>query len=87
MKDYENFIKQTNHGLILVEKDESKRFDENGSILFYHYVGYISKPEDNDVISLWEELNDTEEFQYDNIEDLTIIDAPDYVVEYFKNNL
>jgi len=81
MKNYENysadeFIKQTKYGMILVDKDETKRF-----------VGYISKPEDNDIISLWEELNDTEEFQYDNINDLTLIEAPEYVVEYFKNNL
>ena len=85
MSEYEDFIIKTNYGLILVDKDEDKRFDEYGSILFYHYVGYIEQPTQEDINSVWEELNDSNQFQYDNINELTIIEAPKYVVEYFKN--
>jgi len=91
MENYENFtnkefLSNINYGLIVVEKDENKRFiNEGETIQFYHFVGYIEKPGKPDITSLYEELKVDPEFKLDNLEDLTIIDAPDYVVKHFKN--
>jgi len=38
------FIKNIKYGLIVVEKEESKRFDGD-NILFYHFCGYANKPD------------------------------------------
>ena len=91
MNNYENFnnkefLLNINYGLIVVEKDEDKRFTNDGeTILFYHFVGYINKPGEADIESLYEELKIDENFKLDNLDDLTIIEAPDYVIKHFKN--
>ena len=90
MENYKNFtnkefLSKIEYGLIVVEKDEEKRFDSE-SILFYHFVGYITKPTEKDITSLYEELKSDPEFKLENIDELTIIDAPNYVVKHFKES-
>jgi len=90
MDNYEDFkekdfLSNINYGLIVVDKDENKRFENNGeTILFHHFVGYIEKPGEADINLLYEELKKDPEFKIDNLDDLTIIDAPDYVIKHFK---
>ncbi len=80
----EEFIRNIKYGLIAVDKDESKRYDGD-NILFYHFCGYLEQPNHNDKINLYNELKTDKDFKLDNIDDIVIIDAPNYVVEYFKN--
>lgn len=81
-----NFINNMNYGLIVVEKDESKRFDGD-NCLFYHFCGFIDKPTQSDIDNLREELSTDEEFKLENIDKLEIIEAPNYVVEHFKSDI
>lgn len=78
------FVKSMNYGLIIVEKDEDKRFDGD-NCLFYHFCGYLEKPTQVDKNVLRKELKTDEELKLDNIDDLEIVEAPQYVVDYFKN--
>jgi len=80
------FIKNLKYGLIVVEKDESKRFDGD-NILFYHFCGYANKPVQSDIDSLRAELSTDDDMKLENIDNLDIIEAPDYVLEYFINDI
>jgi hypothetical protein len=79
------FIKNIKYGLIVVEKEESKRFDGD-NILFYHFCGYANKPDQSDIDSLRAELC-TDDMKLENIDNLDIIEAPDYVLEYFIKDI
>jgi hypothetical protein len=80
------FINNMKYGLIVVDKNENKRFDGD-NILFHHFCGYAEKPKQSDIDSLRLELKTDEDFKMDNIDDMDIIEAPDYVVTYFKNDM
>lgn len=88
-EEYNNdldFINNMKYGLIVVDKDETKRYDGD-NILFHHFCGYMEKPTQTDIDILRTELETDEEIKMDNINDMDIIDAPDYVVAYFKNDM
>lgn len=82
--DSEEFLRNIKYGLIAVDKDESKRYDSNGNLLVFHFCGYIEQPSEKCKEHLYYELKTDDDFKLDNIDDIIIIDAPDYVVKYFK---
>jgi hypothetical protein len=73
------------YGLIVVDKDYSKRFDNDGNYLIHHFCGYWKKPNMVDILSLRAELKEDVSFELNNIIDkLEIIDCPPDILNYFK---
>ena len=53
-----------------------------------HFCGYANKPGEVEVAALREELLTDEEFGLTkHMDKLVILEAPEYIVEYFKGNI
>ena len=74
-----------NYGLIVVNKNEDERYNGDNLIL-YHFCGYKEKPTQKDIDILREELKVDGEMKIDNIHELSIINAPEYVINHFKSD-
>lgn len=79
-------MNEIKYGLIVVDKDYSKRFDVDGNFLVHHFCGYMEKPNMIDILNLRNELKEDVEFNLtDKIDNLDIIDCPDHILNYFQN--
>lgn len=71
------------HGIIAVNPTKP---DENDNLEVLHFVGYWTEPTEEDVLSLWKELNEDEEFGLKNqIDEIELIPAPEDIVEIYNN--
>lgn len=80
-------IKDMKYGLIAVD---SREFESNpgGDVTILHFCGYGNKPTKQDVDMFFYELAHTPEFGVQDImEFIEVYDAPDDVVEQFREDL
>ena len=71
------------HGIIAVNPNQPL---ENGDLEILHFVGYWNKPSEEDVISLWMELNEDETFGLQNqLGEIELCSAPEDIVEYYNS--
>lgn len=71
------------HGIIATNPTKP---DENGDLQVLHFVGYWEEPTEEDVLSLWEELNNDDSFGLqDQIHDIELSAAPIEIVDYYNS--
>lgn len=71
------------HGIIAINPN---KVDEHGNVGVLHFVGFWDEPKEEDVLGVWEELQNTEEFGLqDQINEIDLIPAPDDVLEHFNS--
>ena len=70
------------YGIIAVNPNKP---DENDTLEILHFVGYWNEPTEDDVLGLWEELKNTDEFGLqDQIDEIELIPAPQEIVEMYN---
>jgi len=74
-------VNNIKHGLMVIDPDEKGEMFE-----VLHFVGYWNEPTPESVKHLREELKTDKEFGLTDIADrLSILPAPDYIVERYVN--
>jgi hypothetical protein len=80
----ENFEKFT-HGIMVIDPEN---LNEDGSIPVRHFVGYWQEPRKDDVLGLYDELKDDEQFGLTEIiDDLELVPATQEVIDYFNSHI
>jgi len=75
------------YGLMAIDRREMEA-DENANPAVLHFCGYEKKPAQNEVNELYRELKEDKEFGLSDIfEHIDIYEAPESVVEHFKDTV
>ena len=82
MKEEDYRVENITHALIVLDPETEK----DGNVDIVHFCGYWSEPTESDAEHLLEELKTDEEFGLTDIADrLIIVEAPQEIIDYYKN--